>query len=180
MANNGQEDSESTHFVAKLDAAVTAGAENFSQGERQLVRCFHSCLGRARLIDVLHLFQLSIARALLRRTKVFIADEATTSVDFDTDVMVSLLDCCEGLKTNFVLLQIQRTLRRELQGATVLIIAHRLRTVIDVDRVIVMSEGIITETGSPRELLNDPESAFSELCRQSNELDDLKHLAGIA
>lgn len=101
MANNGQEDSESTHFVAKLDAAVTAGAENFSQGERQLVRCFHSCLGRARLIDVLHLFQLSIARALLRRTKVFIADEATASVDFDTDVMVSLLDCCEGLKTNF-------------------------------------------------------------------------------
>lgn len=40
MANNDEEEGESTHYIAKLDAAVTAGAENFSQGERQLVGVF--------------------------------------------------------------------------------------------------------------------------------------------
>jgi ABC-type multidrug transport system fused ATPase/permease subunit len=102
---------------------------------------------------------LSIARALLRRTNVFIADEATASVDFETDEMV------------------QHTLRRELHDATVITIAHRLRTIIDVDSVIVLSEGVVQEQGSPADLLEDPASAFSELCRQTNELEELKNLA---
>lgn len=77
------------------------------------------------------------------------------------------------------MLQVQHTLRRELHDATVITIAHRLRTVIDVDKILVMSEGVLTEIGSPRALLEDPDSAFSELCRQSNELDDLKYLASL-
>lgn len=75
--------------------------------------------------------------------------------------------------------QVKHTLRRELHDATVITIAHRLRTVIDVDKVLVMSEGVIVEEGTPNELLDDPESAFSELCRQSNELDELRYLANL-
>lgn len=76
-------------------------------------------------------------------------------------------------------MQVQHTLRRELHDATVITIAHRLRTVIDVDKVIVMSEGTIIEEGAPKDLLADPASAFTELCRQSNELEQLTYLASL-
>mmetsp|Transcript_40363 Transcript_40363/g.67447 ORF Transcript_40363/g.67447 Transcript_40363/m.67447 type:complete len:247 (+) Transcript_40363:63-803(+) len=106
-----------------LDAPVTPGGENFSVGERQLL-----CLGRA----------------LMKKSRVIVLDEATANVDAVTD----------GL--------IQQTLKEEFVKCTVITIAHRLLTVIDYDRVLVMSNGEAKEFGSPQELLLRSDSLFSK------------------
>ena len=79
-----------------------------------------------------------MARALLERPKVLVLDEATASVDGETDA------------------QIQRTLRElpQLRDATVLSVAHRLATIIDFGRVLVMDRGRAAEAGAPAELLD--------------------------
>ncbi|XP_028034923.1 probable multidrug resistance-associated protein lethal(2)03659 [Bombyx mandarina] len=78
---------------------------------------------------------LCLARAALAGSSVLLLDEATANVDTETDK------------------QIQRTIRTKFSNATVLTIAHRLNTVMDYDRVIVMDKGRIVESGHPHELL---------------------------
>ena len=78
---------------------------------------------------------LCLALALLKGCKVFLLDEATASVDFDADAMI------------------QRTLRTEFPGCTVLTIAHRLATVIDSDRILVLDHGELQEYDSPANLI---------------------------
>jgi ABC-type multidrug transport system fused ATPase/permease subunit len=112
-----------------LNANVAEGGANFSAGERQL---------------------LAIARALLRKARVVVLDEATASVDAAGDAVV------------------QRALREHLQGATVLTIAHRLQTVLDSDLVIVMGEGRVAEMGTPDELL-EKGGLFLALVKESSE-----------
>jgi len=70
---------------------------------------------------------LSLARALVKRSKLVLLDEATASMDYETDA------------------GIQSVLKEELKGSTLITIAHRLRTIIDYDRVIVMGGGEILE-----------------------------------
>ncbi|RHZ55013.1 hypothetical protein CDV55_100368 [Aspergillus turcosus] len=89
-----------------LDTPVAANGENFSQGQRQV---------------------LSIARAVCRRSKVVLLDEATASVDHETDM------------------HMQQLLRSMFPESTIIAIAHRLRTIMDYDRVLVMAEGEIIE-----------------------------------
>ncbi|CAG8462760.1 17093_t:CDS:10 [Acaulospora colombiana] len=122
----------------KLQAKVTEGGENFSQGQRQL---------------------LCLARALLRRSPVIVLDEATASVDVETDA------------------KIQETIRTEFNWATLLCIAHRLRTIIDYDRVLVLDQGKIAEFDTPYNLLQNPNSLFRGLCKESNELEYLMDMA---
>ncbi|KAH7710489.1 multidrug resistance-associated protein 1-like protein [Aphelenchoides avenae] len=105
-----------------LDHAITEGGENISVGQRQLV-----CL----------------ARALLRRSRILILDEATASVDLATDMVI------------------QETIRREFAQSTVLTIAHRLNTIMDYDRVIVLDKGRICEMDSPQNLLLNRNSMFA-------------------
>lgn len=102
---------------------------------------------------------LCMARALLRGTSILILDECTANVDHETD----------GL--------IQDTVRNELNGVTVLSIAHRLHTVAFYDLVLVMDRGQVAEFGSPLSLIENKNSIFHSMCQSSGDFD---YLVGIA
>ncbi|KAG0170437.1 hypothetical protein DFQ30_002509 [Apophysomyces sp. BC1015] len=102
---------------------------------------------------------LCLARAFLKRASVVLMDEATASVDFRMD------------KT------IQRTITSEFSDCTILCIAHRLHTVIEYDRILVLDQGEIKEFASPWELLQDIESLFYKMCQNSGEFEQLVVLA---
>ena len=110
----------------KLATAVAERGESFSVGQRQL---------------------LCIARALLREPKLLCMDEATASIDNDSDA------------------EVQEMIRSVFANTTTLTIAHRLNTVLDGDLVMVMRAGQVAECGPPQELLADPQSALSALAR---------------
>ena len=78
---------------------------------------------------------LCLARALLRRNKFLVLDEATSNVDMQTDAFI------------------QEVVREKFKETTVITIAHRLNTIADYDKVVVMKKGKIAEQGSPLELL---------------------------
>ncbi|CAL1297888.1 unnamed protein product [Larinioides sclopetarius] len=111
-----------------LDHEVAEGGENLSVGQRQLV-----CL----------------ARALLRKTKVLILDEATAAVDVETDELI------------------QSTIRTQFSDCTVITIAHRLNTILDYDKVIVLSKGEIVEMDKPEELLKNENSIFYAMAKDA-------------
>ncbi|XP_010460830.1 PREDICTED: ABC transporter C family member 11 isoform X1 [Camelina sativa] len=122
-----------------LDAQVSEGGENFSVGQRQL---------------------LSLARALLRRSKILVLDEATASVDVRTDSLI------------------QRTIGEEFKSCTMLVIAHRLNTIIDCDKILVLSSGQVLEYGSPQELLSRDTSAFFKMVHSTGP-DNARYLANL-
>ncbi|KAF9230552.1 P-loop containing nucleoside triphosphate hydrolase protein [Melanogaster broomeanus] len=115
---------------------------------------------------------LCMARAILKRSKVLVMDEssaapypcfrATASVDYATDELIS------------------KTIRMEFASSTILTIAHRLRTVIDYDRVMLLDEGRIVEFDRPAALLADHNSRFHGLCKAAGkeEFTVLKKMAG--
>ncbi|KAJ7553297.1 hypothetical protein O6H91_06G091300 [Diphasiastrum complanatum] len=111
-----------------LDAEVSEGGENFSVGQRQL---------------------LSLARALLRRSKILVLDEATAAVDVGTDTLI------------------QKTIREEFKSCTMLVIAHRLNTIIDCDRILVLDAGKVAEFDTPENLLSHEDSVFSGMVRST-------------
>jgi len=92
---------------------------------------------------------LCLARAMLQSTKVLLLDEATSSVDFDTDQVV------------------QDTIRASFQDTTILTIAHRINTVIDNDRILVLDSGNIAEYDRPIKLLSKEDSALSAIVGNS-------------
>lgn len=85
---------------------------------------------------------MCLARALLRGSRILVLDEATAAVDPQTDALV------------------QETIRREFAGCTVLTIAHRLNTILDSDRIMVLEEGRLVEFDSPEMLMGRPDSRF--------------------
>jgi ABC-type multidrug transport system fused ATPase/permease subunit len=111
---------------------------------------------------------VALARAILRRTNIVIMDEATSQIDTHLDDEVcSLVDYCAS--PSQLHSQIQHTMRTELVGAIVVTIAHRLRTIIDYDRILVLDNGEVAEFDSPRRLLRDPKSKFRQLCHKSTD-----------
>lgn len=93
---------------------------------------------------------LAFTRALVRDTKILILDEATSSVDYKTDN------------------KIQETIAHHFNNCTVLCIAHRLKTILKYDRIIVMEKGEVAEFGKPAELFSARGSIFLQLCAKSN------------
>jgi ABC-type multidrug transport system fused ATPase/permease subunit len=87
----------------------------------------------------------AIARALLRKSKLVVLDEMTSSVDAPTEARILSL------------------VREHFSDSTVIAIAHRLKTIVDFDKVIVMDKGRIVETGSPAELLKQESSYFRSM-----------------
>lgn len=92
---------------------------------------------------------LVLGRALLRQCKILLLDEATSQVDFETDQII------------------QKTLREAFPGCTIITIAHRVNTIMDSDKILVMKDGLINEFGSPQELLADKSSTFSDIVRHA-------------
>ncbi|MCR4746880.1 MAG: ABC transporter ATP-binding protein/permease [Clostridiales bacterium] len=89
--------------------------------------------------------RISIARALLKNAPIVLLDEATASLDVENETKV------------------QGALSKLLQGKTVLVIAHRMRTVEAADKIVVIKDGKVAEAGNPKELLADENSIFSHM-----------------
>ncbi|GMH36556.1 hypothetical protein BSKO_04424 [Bryopsis sp. KO-2023] len=92
---------------------------------------------------------LCMARALLRGSRILVLDEATSNVDNTTDSLI------------------QGTIRSAFQDCTVLTIAHRLRTILDYDRIMVLDGGRLMEFDTPEKLMSDPNTMFSKLMEES-------------
>ncbi|XP_061829600.2 ATP-binding cassette sub-family C member 4 [Nerophis lumbriciformis] len=114
----------------KLETVLAESGANFSVGQRQLV-----CL----------------ARAILRKNRILIIDEATANVDPRTDELI------------------QSTIREKFRDCTVLTIAHRLNTIIDSDRILVLDAGRIDAYDEPHTLLQDPTSILHKMVLQTGK-----------
>ena len=116
---------------------VTEKGSNFSMGQRQL---------------------LCMARAIVKKCKILVMDEATASVDHETDSLI------------------QNTVRNEL-SCTVICVAHRLQTIAFYDKVVVLNEGTVAECGSPLELMQREGSMFRSMCVSSGDYEGLLQIA---
>ncbi|KZT42309.1 P-loop containing nucleoside triphosphate hydrolase protein [Sistotremastrum suecicum HHB10207 ss-3] len=123
-----------------LDTEVASGGSNFSQGQRQII---------------------ALARAILRRSRVVILDEATAAIDYETDRVIQ-----ESLKTEF-------------KDATVITVAHRLQTIMGSDKILVLDAGEIKELDSPKALLKRQGSFFKGLVDESSDKEALYSAAGL-
>lgn len=111
-----------------LEQIVEDDGVNFSFGERQLI---------------------ALARAMVRKPKILVLDEATSSVDYETDA------------------KIQNTIANEFGQCTILCIAHRLKTILHYDRIMVMDKGRVVQRDSPYNLFNK-RGIFRSMCEKAN------------
>lgn len=116
-----------------INMKITEAGKNLSAGERQL---------------------LCICRAILRKNKIVILDEATANIDVVTEQ------------------KIQRLIELEFKESTVITIAHRLNTIIKSDRVLVLSRGEVVEYDTPKLLMQNPDSEFSKLLKELKKKKD--------
>ncbi|EMD41585.1 hypothetical protein CERSUDRAFT_110141 [Gelatoporia subvermispora B] len=103
---------------------------------------------------------LALARAIVRQSKLLILDEATSAIDYATDAII------------------QRSLRTELgKDVTLLTIAHRLQTIMDADKIMVLDAGRIVEFDTPRALLENPDGMLRALVEESGDKEALLNMA---
>lgn len=99
---------------------------------------------------------ICICRAILRKSKLVVLDEATANIDMLTEE------------------RIQNLISTQFQDSTMITIAHRLNTIINSDRVLVLGYGQILEYDKPRNLMNDKTSEFSKLLQELEKKDEKK------
>ncbi|KAH8086617.1 hypothetical protein BXZ70DRAFT_1067776 [Cristinia sonorae] len=122
-----------------LDSPISSGGGNLSVGQRQI---------------------LALARAIVRRSKLLILDEATSAIDYETDTVI------------------QTSLRKELdKDVTLLTVAHRLQTIMDADKIMVLDAGEIVEFGKPAELLKNEKGVLRSLVDESGDKENLYAMA---
>ena len=112
-----------------LNFMVKESGDNLSSGERQLI-----CM----------------VRAMIRKSKIIIMDEATSSIDYNTEQLIQ-----NGVMNNF-------------KDSTVITIAHRIKTILEYDRILVFEQGQLVEQGSPKELIDKKQGIFYILYNQSH------------
>lgn len=140
-AGTAATEGENVNQFFNLDLSVSEGGQNLSQGQRQL---------------------LCLARAILREPRILLLDEATASIDYDTDATI------------------QQTIRQSFGNTTILTIAHRLRTIADYDKILVLDKGCVAEFDHPANLLANNNTLFYSMCERSGELDILIKIANDA
>jgi len=123
-----------------LEAPVHENGSNFSAGQKQLI-----CL----------------ARALLKKSKILVLDEATASVDYETDMLI------------------QKTVREQFKKSTVLTVAHRLNTVMDYDKILVLDKGEIAEFDIPKKLLDNENGVLTSMVNATGH-SSAKYLKQVA
>ena len=134
------QDVELNKSFLSLEQLVSRGGGNLSAGQRQL---------------------LCLARAIVKKNKILVLDEATANVDPATDALI------------------QKTIRAKFRDCTVLTIAHRLNTIMDSDRVLVMNHGEAVEFDKPHELLQLNDGYFSQMVQQTGNAM-AQHLRSVA
>ena len=112
-----------------LNRKIEQNGANLSVGEKQLI---------------------CIARAIIRKTKIVVMDEATANIDVNTEA------------------KIQKALQYALSDSTVITVAHRIKTIIDYDKILVLDNGNVVEFDTPQNLINNDKSLFFELYSKSN------------
>ncbi|CAD8187875.1 unnamed protein product [Paramecium pentaurelia] len=110
-----------------LNTRINESGDNLSAGEKQL---------------------MCIARAILKRAKLVLIDEATANIDFETEQ------------------KIQKVISDQFSNCTVLIIAHRINTIMLCDKILVIDNGILVEEGSTQDLVNNPSSIFYNIYQE--------------
>lgn len=111
-----------------LGLQIKSGGENLSAGEKQMV---------------------CIARALLKKSKIILIDEATSSIDINNEEVFL------------------KTIKEKFADCTVLTIAHRLKTIRNCDKIVVMKEGQVVEVGAPDDLIKIRGGIFSEMWNET-------------
>lgn len=97
--------------------------------------------------------RISIARAFLKDAPIILLDEATASLDVENETLI------------------QTALSKLIKDKTVIVIAHRMRSIAAADQIIVLKDGRVSENGAPKELLSQ-NSIFANMCRQQAESQD--------
>ena len=111
-----------------MDKNIEQGGSNLSVGQKQLI---------------------CIVRALLRKSKIVIMDEATSNIDINTEIAI------------------QNALNILLENSTVITVAHRIKTIINYDKILVLDGGIVKEFDSPSNLIKNEDSLFHQLLSKS-------------
>lgn len=143
-----------------LDTSVSSAGGNFSLGQRQII---------------------ALARALVRRSKILILDEATASMGkraADRPIEVALTNTFHLPLDHKTDALIQESLRTQFRDCTVLTIAHRLHTIMDADKILVLDAGRLVEFASPANLLATKGSTFKAMVDGSGDKEALYALVG--
>ena len=115
--------------VVGLEGQIEEDGTNFSVGEKQLI---------------------FITRAMLKKPKIIIMDEANSSLDYKTDLLI------------------QKSLQKSFQGCTLITVAHKIKTILNYDKICVLNDGEIVQIGTPDELIANKDGLFYTLYKQSN------------